>query len=290
MDRIAWDSYLVGGLIVLFGVVVSVLGLLAVRRKVNAATLKHYHDVASPLLSVVGTLYAVLLGLIVVDCMGKFQQAHFMVGQEANAIANIFELADGLPSQKRLQIHQLCMDYVHEVRTNEWNMMNRQQASPKAQKDRVALYKTCVMWEPQTESQKAIYSNLLTELSEFTDARRDRLVLSSHGVWPAVWFVLIVGAICTIVFTYFFGLTDLLSQIIMTAGVSLLIGLNLLLVAFYGYPFSGDVKVYPEEFLRDERIFKDVLSQEAKDKTALSGGIASAISTSTSHSENGGLR
>lgn len=280
MDRIAWDSYLAGGLLVFVGVIVSVIGLLAVRRKVHPENLKHYHDVASPLLSVVGTLYAVLLGLIVVDCMTKFQQAHFIVGQEANAVANIFELADGLPSQKRIQIHQLCADYVHEVRINEWNLMNQQKASPKAQKDRVLLYKACVMWEPTTESQKAIYASLLDELSAFTDARRDRLVLSSHGVWPAVWFVLIMGAICTIVFTYFFGLADLLSQIIMTAGVSLLIGLNLLLVAFYGYPFSGDVQVYPEEFLRDERIFKDVLSQEHKNDAAV------ATPMLTSYSDN----
>lgn len=269
MERISWDSYLIGGLFVSIGVVISVFGLLLVRRKVNAEALKHYHDVASPLLSVVGTLYAVLLGLIVVDCMTKFQTAHITVGQEANAVANIFELADGLPSAKRLQIHQLCMDYVHEVRANEWELMNKMQASSKAQRDRVLLYKACVMWEPATESQKAIYASLLQELSEFTDARRDRLVLSSHGVWPAVWFVLFVGAVCTVVFTYFFGLPNLLSQIIMTAGVSLLIGLNLLLVAFYGYPFSGDVKVYPEEFLRDERIFKDVLSQERNNKTAV---------------------
>lgn len=271
MEKIGFDSYLVGGLIVLTGVILSVVGLLLVRRKVNPADLKLYHDVASPLLSVVGTLYAVLLGLVVVDCMTKFQQAHFVVGQEANAVANIFELADGLPSAKRSQIHQLCMDYVHEVRTNEWNLMDQETASPKAQKDRVLLYKACVIWEPTTESQKAIYANLLEELSEFTDARRDRLVLSANGVSPAVWFVLLVGAACTIIFTYFFGVPNLLSQIIMTAGVSLLIGLNLLLVAFYGYPFSGDVKVYPEEFLRDERIFKDVLSQESKNETALAG-------------------
>jgi len=270
MERIPFDSYVIGGLLVLAGVILSVLGLLAVRRKVNAATLKHYHDVASPLLSVVGTLYAVLLGLIVVDCMTKFQQAHITVGQEANAIANIFELADGLPPQRRLRIHELCTDYVHEVHTNEWKLMDSQQASLHAQKDRVDLYKACIGWEPQTESQKAIYASLLDQLAEFTDSRRDRLVLSSHGVWPAVWFVLITGAACTIIFTYFFGLTDLWTQIIMTAGVSLLIGLNLLLVAFYGYPFSGDVKVYPEEFLRDERIFKDVLSEEMKNSATAS--------------------
>jgi hypothetical protein len=271
MEEIAFDSYLIGGLIVLTGVILSVIGLLLVRRKVSPEDLKHYHEVASPLLSVVGTLYAVLLGLVVVDCMAKFQQAHFIVGQEANAVANIFELADGLPSAKRTQIHQLCMDYVHEVRTNEWNQMDRGTASTKAQKDRVLLYKACVIWEPITESQKAIYASLLEELSEFTDARRDRLVLSINGVSPAVWFVLLVGAACTTIFTYFFGVPNLLSQIIMTAGVSLLIGLNLLLVNFYGYPFSGDVKVYPEEFDRDEKIFKDVLSQELKNETALAG-------------------
>jgi len=188
-----------------------------------------------------------------------------IVGQEANAVANVFELADGLPSAKRIQIQKICVDYVREVVDNEWALMDDSKYSSRAELDRVHLWKAVLKWEPKTESEKAIYASLIDHLGQFTDARRDRLVISAHGVAASVWFVLFVGAIFTVVFTYFFGLDDVKSQIFMTAGVSLLIGLNLLLVAFYGYPFSGDVKVWPEEFQRDERIFDETLKSQGED-------------------------
>ena len=45
--------------------------------------------VASYLLSVVGTLYAVTLGLIVVDSLGKFAEARMTTEGESNALADL---------------------------------------------------------------------------------------------------------------------------------------------------------------------------------------------------------
>jgi hypothetical protein len=264
MPNLEIDTYLGGALLVGLAVAIAVGGLIVVHRTFSNETLKRYHDVAGAFLSVIGTLYAVLLGLIVVDSMSKFQQAHVVVAQEANSLANIFAFANVLPTARRDMIQGLCEDYVHEVIEREWPAMDDRKFSMRAQAAGVQLWKSTINWEPKTESEKAIYATMLQELTQFTDARRIRLVTSDHGVPTAIWTVLFIGGIFTIVFTYFFGLKDFRSHVFMTGSVSLIIGLNLLLVSFYGYPFSGDVKVYPDEFIRDEQLFKVILSQNAQ--------------------------
>jgi hypothetical protein len=73
------------------------------------------------------------------------------------------------------------------------------------------------------------------------------------------WFVLILGGIVTVVFTYFFGIESLKVQVMMTVMVSLLISLNLYLVILFGAPFSGDLQVSPEALHVDKLIFDDQL-------------------------------
>jgi len=82
------DSYGVGFSLIAAVSLLSVLGLLFVRRTFHLDKLKSCHEVGGYLLSVVGTMYAVLLGLIVVDAMTKFQTARAIVEQRARKFAS----------------------------------------------------------------------------------------------------------------------------------------------------------------------------------------------------------
>jgi hypothetical protein len=79
-------------------------------------------------------------------------------------------------------------------------------------------------------------------------ARDLRLLAAADTVHPAVWFVLIGGGLITIGFTWFFRLGRFRTQAIMTAGVAVLIALNLFLIAVTDRPFTGDVRIQPEAF------------------------------------------
>lgn len=61
------DNYWVGAALIIGLAFLSVAGLLAVRRYIHLDNLRKCHEVGGYLLSVVGTMYAVLLGLVVVD-------------------------------------------------------------------------------------------------------------------------------------------------------------------------------------------------------------------------------
>jgi hypothetical protein len=253
------DSYIIGTILILGISLLSVLGLLVVRKYFDLEKLKSCHEVGGYLLSVVGTMYAVLLGLIVVDAMTKFQTAREVVEQEANSLADVFLLANSFPEEKCHKVRVICNDYVKEILTDEWPAMANGKISKSARKAIVELMKEVMTFEPVTENQKAIYPIAVQEACQVWDYRRARTNMAQHGIPVVEWVVLIIGAIVTIVFTYFFGLSDARAQMAMTAMVSLLISLNMYLVILFGAPFSGDLQVSPDAFRVDKLIFDNQL-------------------------------
>jgi Protein of unknown function (DUF4239) len=247
------ENYLVGFGLIAGVILSSVTGLLIVRRLFLLERLRRCHEVAGYLLSVVGTMYAVLLGLIVVDAMSNFQTARTVVE------ADVFLLAERLPEEKARRVRSLCDAYVADVIGAEWLAMARGGISLAARGHAIKLMKEVTDFEPVTKNQKALYPLLLQEAFQLWDSRRARTNIALYGVPAIEWFVLVLGGVVTVVFTYFFSLDSTRAQVAMTTMVSLLISLNVYLVALFGAPFSGDLQVRPEAFEVDQMIFRNQL-------------------------------
>ncbi|MBS1956363.1 MAG: DUF4239 domain-containing protein [Cyanobacteria bacterium SZAS-4] len=253
------DSYIGGFMIITAATAVAVFGQLTVRHLVDNQKLKDCHDVGGQFLAVVGTMYAVLLGLVVVDAMSHFQEASVSVEQEANSLADIFLLAERLPRDRRDKIQILCQQYADQVIDQEWPAMDDSRVFLPARKSAIELMKTTMDYEPVKESEKAVYPIMVQEVCQLWDNRRMRTNAATRGMPLVEWVVLIVGGIVTVVFTYFFHVESIGAQVAMTTMVTLIIGLNLFLVLLFGYPFSGDLTVSPDAFKLDQLIFQDKL-------------------------------
>jgi hypothetical protein len=251
------DTYFSGFFLVVGSSGLAVIGLLLVRRCLDSRTLIACHEVGGYLLSVVGTLYAVLLGLIVVEAMGRFQAARQTTDQEANALADIVLFSHGLPSSKRAEILRRSATYAELVLDKEWKAMDDGGFSPEARRAAVDLVRTVSDFEPTTEREKATFAVELQAAGELWNNRRVRIATSTHGIPALEWVVLIAGAIVTIIFTYFFMIERLAIQIAMTALVSMIISLNIYLVMMFGYPFSGDLTVGADSFRLAQTIMED---------------------------------
>lgn len=259
------DSYLAGGVVITLTTLLAVLGLVLVRRKVSVETLTSFHEVGGFLLSVVGTMYAVLMGLIVVDAMSKFESAKQNVQQEANALADVFMLSGQFAPAKKQEIRDLCVDYAHLVVDKEWQAMDHNSFSPQARSIAIKLITAVSSIDPQTNRDQSLYQVIVGEACQIWDSRHARTHTACGGLPTPEWIVLVVGGVATIVFTYFFGLENLKAQTVMTAMVTLLIALNLYLILLFAYPYSGDVKVSTGALDADIEIFKEILnSPQAK--------------------------
>jgi len=244
-------AWTLGLLIVLGGTGMSIVGMLAVRRWTNLNSMESHHEVAGYLLSIIGTLCAVLLGLVVVDVQSKYQQAQVMAEGEANAVMDLYHLAKSLPKEQMVPIKKSLLDYVTTVVEREWDGKPVNANAEGSVVPLRQLWDILSTYEPVSNRQQACYSVMLTDLQQLGDSRRFRVVTTRGGVSPILWAVLIVGCISTVLFTYFFGVKNVKTQILMTALVSVCLSLNVLLVALFSNPYRGDLRISPDGFLYD---------------------------------------
>jgi hypothetical protein len=239
------DNYVVATVLVVLGTAAGVLGLLTVRRWLGAGMLAQSHDVAGSLLSVVGTLYAVLLGLVVVDSLEDFEEAREATIQEENALVNLVLLSRRLPEAKGEEIRRLASSYARLVVEREWAAMDEGRTDPEAHRAALALVRAVLDFEPVGEGEKAVYPAGIDAAMQLWNSRHARAVGCATGIPPLEWAVLILGGVVTVAFTYFFVVDNLRLQVVMTALVALSISLNVVLVMMFGYPYSGGVRIAP---------------------------------------------
>lgn len=250
------NTYVVAAALVFGAAFLSVLGLLGMRKVVAFERLRHSHEVSGYLLSVVGTIYAVLLGLVVIDAMQHYQTARDITQRETSNLVDVFLLSESLPEPAKSNIKTICSEYADRVIDVEWGQMKDGSYCPVARSMAMDLMRALITFEPKTENEKALYPQLVQEASQFWQNRQMRVDMAARGLPPLEWITLLFGAVITIFFTYFFGLENVKLQIVMTAMVTMLIALNLVLVLFFARPFSGDMSVQADSFRLIQGIFK----------------------------------
>jgi hypothetical protein len=213
------------------------------------------HDFTAALLAIVGTLYAVLLGLVVVDAMARFQRAMDGVQMESNCLADIFLLGDRLPEPYRERIRDNCRTYARQVVEIEWPTMAQGHMSPEARRTALAIVTSMHGFEPSSEAEKIVYPALIEQIRELWDRRRERAGGCEIGIPGVEWVALVMGAAVTMVLGGLFRVASGRLKITVTMLAALVIGLNLYLVNLFGYPFAGDLSVSSRPFETDLAIF-----------------------------------
>jgi hypothetical protein len=255
-----------GLLIVAVAVVVAVGGLVLVQRLVPTARRKEHNDVAGFIYAVLGVAYAVLLGLVLIAVWEKWNAADTLTADEANEMAGIFWWAHALPPPEGRHVQELVRSYERVVIEEEWPLMAQGRSSPQAWDTLDELRGTILGLQPpkgakQTGYDQMRYEEMLEQLHDLGNARRERLLAAEQGLPPILWVVLILGGVITVGFTYLFGLENSLVHLIMVGSLALVISMSLFTVAALDYPFRGDIHIHPTSYENDlERFHESKLS------------------------------
>jgi hypothetical protein len=229
-------------------VALSIAGMLFIRKKVGWQVLAAHHDVTDPLVGVVGTLFAVILGFMVANSMARWEEARVNVLHEAGSVGDVFRMAGGLVNGSAKKIQTACLSYCDLVVDKEWQLMDDRQMSEEAWDVYGELWDSCLHYEPKTQGDSNVHAQLLSAMSEVGMSRRARFAQMSYALPPVLWVVVFVGAFATIAFTYLFGIENIRLQIALTTGMAVVLCLNVFLLFSFEDPFSGDVMVTSAPF------------------------------------------
>jgi hypothetical protein len=220
-------------------------GLILVQRLVPKEVRMQHNDVAGFIYAVLGVVYAVLLGLMVVAVWEQWNTAAGRADEEASELAEVFWIADRMPASDGPRIQELVRAYARVVVEEEWPLMRKEKSSPKAWALLDEIRSGVQDFQPSTPAQQVLYEQGLERVHELADARRERLLEADQGLPSILWVVLIIGGVVVIGFTYLFGLESTVTHLLMVAALALVIALVLFTVAELDFPFRGGIRIGP---------------------------------------------
>ncbi len=217
--------------------------MLACRRKWGPDRLKLNNEVAGFKFSVIGVLYAVLLGFVVIAVWEDYRNTEAAVRNEVKAVVDLNQLSYALPEAGGSAVRASLTSYVEEVRRTEWPTMARGLPSVGAQHALAHLTEAVINIPAESLKDLALYQQALHLLAVVEDNRSERLDSADGSVPPILWLVLIAGAMVTLGYPAFFGTSNLLAQTMMTATLAALVALALLPALLLDYPFTGQGRI-----------------------------------------------
>ena len=197
-------------------------------------------------MAVVGVLYAVVLGFVVVTSWSGFDSAQQNADLEAGDVGDAFGFAQMLPEPRRDHMRRALAAYAIEVRDREWEAMRHGQQDPRARALLVRAIQSLgeAYRKPSANLDEALNrettrQSVAASLRDIADNRRLRIIQAEKRFSPMLGLALVVGALMVLAFVFLFGVDDALLQFTMTAIVAGCIG-------FFSVSSSSSARPIPE--------------------------------------------
>ena len=244
-------------LIVILTMAASLLFMVGLNRIWPVAKRHTQNDLVGWQLSVLGTTYAVTLGFMLYTGWTNFTAATLNAEMEANALRNIYRLAEGLPEQ-RAQIQGLTRAYADAVVDHDWPDMAQGRLPEDSHLINENMWKAVLGIKVSSPAEITAADHELTELSTLTLHRRARLLQSTYQLPGIFWCVLLVGGALTIVSVSMFGSASPRIHTMQVFSITLLVTLVMLSIADVDRPFRGWVHINDFAFRRAQMTMHDL--------------------------------
>jgi hypothetical protein len=256
-------------IVVLPATAVSLGGLYLFRRAIPYTAVQPYNDILGFAHGIIGVVYAVLLGFTIIVSWEQFEAADRNVGEEASAIADLYNdnkllvatfqqenrtpVKDLPPSGQALNtMHWALSEYVTAVVESEWDAMSKGTEDLRARNSYAfiwAAYSTYSQSAMLTPLQATFFGESLRKLNELGAHRRARLLDARKSMPTRFWTLLVGGGILIVAFSFLYGVADFRIHMLIVATMAGLIGVCLALIISLEHPFRGDTGIRKEPFV-----------------------------------------
>jgi hypothetical protein len=246
------------------------------RRKVRHGIEESTQSLIGNAVSFVATLFAFLLGFVIVALWGIYNDAEKIVRVEANELRTIYRLSAHLQSGEKLQ--GLVRDYASSVATDEWPAMMQGTSSPKSDELKNSIWREALHLIDNDKNNPILAKETLDSLVRMNTARRERLDMLALSIHPLLLVGLAITGLSTVAGLFFLGIKHKRAQFIVDFLVLLCITLNMYLVVAVDQPFSGTgFTVSPKSFSTLADQMTTEITASANEKLAPSSSLQSGL-------------
>lgn len=171
-----------------------------------------------------------------------------MPGSCANFTEDLFVDAAGLEGLAGKAIQDQARAYAAAV-IAEWQDIKDQADSDLPSHAAVEELTLLILdYEPESDKDTVIYSEIFGGLNELLDLRRERLHLGREGVGPVTWLVVAMGAFITIGMTWFYHTDSARTHYGLVGMKSVMFSLMIFLIVAMDHPLLGRYSVDSSPF------------------------------------------
>lgn len=222
--------------------------IVAMERLIPHHVRAEHNDVAGFVYAVLGVLYAVVLGFVVVNEWESMGEADRNTFTEADELAAVYWDARAMPADVGRDLEASTKQYARTVVDVEWPLLNNGGYSPQAT-DLVYRMRDEINALPTDSArEQTLFDQSLHHVDALSAARRQRLSESGDRIPSILWVALIAGALLTIGYTFLFGLSKFLSHFVIAAPLAVMVALAFVVINMLDHPFVGAIAVHPDAY------------------------------------------
>ncbi len=185
-------------------------------------------------------IYGILLGLVAVGVYANYAELRDNVTREASTLAGLYSDTSGFAEPQRSALRTDLRAYAKETIEDDWPAQTRGQVPTVGTARIVAIQRDFEAIHPTEKTEEIAFAESFGQFEKLVELRSNRLIAINSGIPALLWWVLWIGAFLSIVLVW---MLDMDSRIhgILTAVLSLFLGIVIFVIIDIDQPFRGDV-------------------------------------------------
>ena len=231
------------------------------RKWIRPAPLAEHNEVTAAVYATFGVLYAVILGLLVSHGQTRRDLVSEASVRESALLVDVALLATDFDPAVAKSLTQACLRYAEHVHTQEWRHSATEDQMPTRHVHFESMWRIVRSIEPTGARQQSVYMILLERMSALSSERYERQAAAGDHMSIFLKVVLLIGAVVTVLFLWFFGMHHYRIHLAYTWLVTFMLVLVLALIFALDDPMRPGVGVEPTDFERASNELRTILAK-----------------------------
>ena len=199
--------------------------------------------------------YGILLGLVAVGVYANYSATSDIVEREASSVAALYSDTNALPEPWRTKLLADLREYTKATIQQDWPTQAKG-IVPTAGTQRLAVFQNDLKQvHPEGKAEEVSLVLALGQTEKLVESRASRLDRVTVGTPILLWWVLGIGAVLTIAIIWMLDM-EIHIHGILTAILSMFLGIVIFVVAEMDQPFRGEVFVGPDAY---EQVYSNLM-------------------------------
>ncbi len=192
---------------------------------------------------VVGSMYAVLVGFVLMFLLGNFNKTKDTVASESIILMRLADTINWLPPSVKSDIYPDIKNYTKDIITNEWTLMkNGEKIDNQVLSYLQNIIKIVKAYEGKDSMQLFIKQKIFNEIQDLYTVRYNRIKMSYFSLNIPYWTIIFIMTIINLILVCMLG-TKLYLHKILVMLVCITSASMIFLIFILDKPFRGEFAV-----------------------------------------------